>query len=74
MVDQKITGSPGRRRLKQWLNNGWLRNHKTGKDEISNLFAIVDRDLKDADELIEFVIEFKADIVAWLKGHHPDLT
>jgi hypothetical protein len=34
------------------LNNGWLRNHKTGKNETSNLFAIVDLDLKDADELI----------------------
>jgi uncharacterized protein (UPF0332 family) len=142
--------------LRQWLNNGWLRNHKTSKNEILNLFAIVERDLKDAkvgisddwrfgiaynaalklctillyadgyeteknlqhyrtiqaisiilgedrkkdseyletcrtkrnileydytggvtekdaNELIEFVTEFKADIVAWLKDHHPDL-
>ena len=142
--------------LRQWLNNGWLRNHNTSKNEISNLFAIVDRDLKDAkvgisddwrfgiaynaalklctillhaegyeaeknlqhyrtiqailiilgedrkrdaeyletcrtkrnileydyiggvtekdaNELIEFVAEFKTDIVAWLKMHHPDL-
>jgi hypothetical protein len=142
--------------LRQWLNNGWLRKHKTSKNEISNLFTIVDRDLrdakvsisddwrfgiaynaalklctillhaegyeaeknlqhyrtiqaisiilgkdrkkdseyletcrtkrnileydyiggiteKDADELIGFATEFKADIAAWLKRHHPDL-
>jgi hypothetical protein len=29
---------------------------------------------KDANELIEFVIEFKAEIMAWLKNHHPELT
>lgn len=34
--------------LKQWLNNGWLRTHKTIKNEIENLMMIVDRDLKDA--------------------------
>ena len=73
MADQKNTGSPSRRRLKQWLNNGRLRNHKTSKNEISNLFVIVDRDFKDADELIEFVTEFKTDKVASLKNHHSDL-
>lgn len=36
--------------LKQWLDNGWLREHKTDKQEIANLFQIVDRDLKDAKE------------------------
>lgn len=36
--------------LKQWLNNGWLRTHKTSKNEIENLMMIVDRDLKDAKE------------------------
>ena len=34
--------------LKQWLNNGWLRSHKTSPQEISNLLDIVDRDIKDA--------------------------
>ena len=33
--------------LKQWFNNGWLRQHETSKNEISDLLAIVDRDLKD---------------------------
>ena len=143
--------------LKQWFDNGWLRQHETSKNEISDLLAIVDRDLKDtraglsadwrfgiaynaalklcsillyaegfkperilqhyrtiqamplilgenrtkdaqyldacrskrniveyeqigivteqdADELIEFVIEFKAKVMVWLKDHHPELT
>ena len=34
--------------LKQWLNNGWLRDHKTSSKEISDLMKIVERDLKDA--------------------------
>lgn len=34
--------------LKQWQNNGWLRPHKTDKEEISNLLAIADRDIADA--------------------------
>ncbi len=34
--------------LKQWESNGWLRAEPTSRDEIANLFAIVDRDLNDA--------------------------
>ena len=34
--------------LKQWAENGWLRPHKTSAQEIGNLLAIVERDLKDA--------------------------
>jgi hypothetical protein len=33
--------------LKQWFDNGWLRNHETSKNEISDLLALVYRDLKD---------------------------
>jgi len=36
--------------LKQWQDNGWLKAHKTSKEEIGNLLAIVDRDIKDASE------------------------
>jgi len=36
--------------LKKWLDNGWLRKHNTDKQEIDNLFQIVGRDLKDANE------------------------
>lgn len=34
--------------LKKWAENGWLREHKTSKKEISDLFKIVERDLNDA--------------------------
>jgi len=34
--------------LKQWADNGWLKPHKTSKEEIANLLAIVERDLADA--------------------------
>ncbi|MDL1986886.1 MAG: hypothetical protein LWX08_04350 [Deltaproteobacteria bacterium] len=34
--------------LNQWVDNGWLRRHKTSQEEIENLIMIIDRDLKDA--------------------------
>ncbi|MBN1254885.1 MAG: hypothetical protein JXA50_06395 [Deltaproteobacteria bacterium] len=34
--------------LKQWADNGWLHPHRTSREEIGNLFSIVERDLKDA--------------------------
>lgn len=34
--------------LQQWTNNGWLKPHKTDRQEIGNLLAIVCRDLADA--------------------------
>ena len=85
--------------LQQWFDNGWLRQHETSKNEISDLLAIVDRDLKDAqymdacrskrniaeynrvgavterdaEELVQFVKEFKNDVINWLKKNRPDL-
>lgn len=35
--------------LQDWLNNGWLRKHKTSNQEITNLLEIVKRDIKDAE-------------------------
>jgi len=35
--------------LQDWLNNKWLRPHKTSPDEIGNLMGIVDRDIQDAN-------------------------
>lgn len=35
--------------LNQWMNNGWLRRHKTSQEEIENLVMIIDRDLKDTE-------------------------
>jgi hypothetical protein len=34
--------------FKDWVAERHLRNHKTTKNEISNLFAIVERDTRDA--------------------------
>jgi len=34
--------------LKQWADNGWLKPHKTSRQEISSLLAIARRDLADA--------------------------
>ena len=36
--------------LKQWAANGWLKEHQSSAEEIGNLLAIVERDLKDATE------------------------
>ena len=36
--------------LKQWAANGWLKEHRSSSEEIGNLPAIVERDLKDASE------------------------
>jgi hypothetical protein len=36
--------------LKQWAVNGWLRDYRSSAEEIGNLLAIVERDLKDAAE------------------------
>jgi hypothetical protein len=34
--------------LTQWVANGWLHPHRTSREEIKNLFSIVERDLTDA--------------------------
>ena len=34
--------------LQDWQDNGWLRAHHTGCQEIGDLLKIVDRDLQDA--------------------------
>jgi len=34
--------------LKSWLNNGWLVAHQTSPQEIADLLAVADRDLKDS--------------------------
>ena len=32
--------------LQDWLKFGWLKEHKTSRQEIADLFAVADRDLK----------------------------
>ena len=34
--------------LEQWAKNRWVWPHKTTRQEIAGILAIVDRDLKDA--------------------------
>ena len=34
--------------LKQWQTNGWLKIEPTSREEIANMLAMVDRDLRDA--------------------------
>jgi len=35
--------------LKDWHKNGWLKEHKTSRQEIADLLAVADRDLKACD-------------------------
>jgi hypothetical protein len=32
--------------LQEWFKFGWLKTHKTSRQEIADLFAVADRDLK----------------------------
>ena len=34
--------------LKNWRDNGWLANHTTSSQEITDLLAVAERDLKDS--------------------------
>lgn len=34
--------------LENWLANKWLKKHETSAQEVSDLFTVVERDLKDA--------------------------
>ena len=35
--------------LKDWLNNGWLKKHKTSSKEIQNLLGVAERDMSDSE-------------------------
>ena len=48
--------------LQQWAENGWLRQHQTSPQEISDLFAIVARDLADAGYDLQVETSGAADI------------
>jgi hypothetical protein len=69
--------------LQSWLNNGWLRAHKTSPQEIKDLLEIVDRDLKDAGGNISadwrFGIAYNAalklcTILVHASGYRPEKT
>lgn len=67
--------------LKQWADNGWLRPHVTSQQEIADLFAIVGRDLGDAERDISadwrFGIAYNAalklcTILLYASGYKPE--
>ena len=70
--------------LQNWENNGWLRPHKTSREEISNLLGIVNRDLKDANQNDisadwRFGIAYNAalklcTILLYAEGYRPEKT
>ncbi len=69
--------------LKHWVDNGWLKSHQTSQEEISNLLAIVDRDLLDAKGNISpdwrFGIAYNAalklcTILLFAEGYRPTHT
>jgi hypothetical protein len=69
--------------LQNWLENGWLRHHRTGKKEIADLFRIVERDLQDAEGGISddwrFGIAYNAalklcTILLYAEGFRPERT
>jgi len=70
--------------LKDWANNGWLRAHTTSKQEIKQLFEIVERDLCDAQQTglsadWQFGIAYNAalklcTIFMYCEGYRPEKT
>lgn len=69
--------------LQQWVDNGWLRPHKTSLQEITNLFAIAERDIHDASvkdgisDDWKFGIAYNAalklcTILLYASGHKPE--
>lgn len=35
--------------LQQWVDNGWLKPHRTNSEEIKRILSITDRELKDVE-------------------------
>jgi uncharacterized protein (UPF0332 family) len=68
--------------LQNWHRNGWLRPHKTTSRQITELFGIVDRDLKDAHSARlsadwQFGIAYNANlklctILLYASGYRPE--
>ena len=69
--------------LLQWFENGWLIRHQSSAQEIANLLAIVERDLRDARGEISadwrFGIAYNAalklcTIMLYAEGYKPEKT
>ena len=68
--------------LQQWHKNGWLRPYETSRQQIADLFDIVERDLADASTARlssdwQFGIAYNAalklcTILLYAEGYRPD--
>ncbi len=69
--------------LHDWAESGWLKPHKTGRQEVAGLLGIVERDLADAGQGIsadwKFGIAYNAalrlcTILLHAEGYRPERT
>lgn len=67
--------------LESWANNGWLRPHQTNRQQVTDLLAIVVRDLADAHSSVsadwQFGIAYNAalklcTILLYASGYRPE--
>ena len=67
--------------LHDWAKAGWLRPHQTSREQIADLFAIVDRDLEDATRGLspdwQFGIAYNAalklcTVLLYASGYRPE--
>ncbi len=70
-------------RLQQWAANGWLRPHQTTRTQITDLLAIVERDLEDSARDLspdwQFGIAYNAvlklcTVLLYASGYRPEKT
>ena len=68
-------------RLQQWAANGWLRPHQTTRTQITDLLAIVERDLEDSARDLspdwQFGIAYNAvlkrcTVLLYASGYRPE--
>ena len=68
-------------RLQQWASNGWLRPHQTNKQQVTDLLAIVERDLADSESDLspdwQFGIAYNAalklcTVLLYARGYRPE--
>jgi len=68
-------------RVQQWKSNGWLQSHQTTPSQITDLLAIVDRDLEDSISNLspdwQFGIAYNAalklcTILLYASGYRPE--
>jgi hypothetical protein len=53
--------------LQLWEKNGWVRRHQTSPQEIATTN-------QDAQELLAFAVELRANVLDWLSLNRPDLV